>query len=90
MNTTEATDLARTILAGSAGERPADLVYTLTAREARTLANAALAADRVEELAEELRGVARESYQVDMDDAGDAYQAAADLILAVLNGEAND
>ena len=39
------------------------------------------------ELAEELREVARESYQVDMDDAGDAYQAAADLILAALNGE---
>ena len=90
MNTTEAADLARTILAGSAGERPADLVYTLTAREARTLANAALAADRVEELAEELRGVARESYQVDMDDAGDAYQAAADLIRAALNGETDD
>ena len=90
MNTTEATDLARTILAGSAGERPADLVYTLTAREARTLANAALAADRVEELAEELRGVARESYQVDMDDAGDAYEAAADLIRAALIGETDD
>ena len=47
----------------------------------------ARAVTRVEELAEELRGVARESYQVDMDDAGDAYQAAADLILAALNGE---
>lgn len=54
MSATEAADLARTILAGSAGERPADLVYTLTAREARTLAHAALAADRVEELADEL------------------------------------
>ena len=42
MSTTEAADLARTILAGSAGERPADLVYTLTAREARTLAHAVL------------------------------------------------
>ena len=39
------------------------------------------------ELAEELREVAHESYQVDMGDAGDAYQAAADLILAALNGE---
>ena len=54
MSTIEAADLARTILAGSAGERPADLVYTLTAREARTLAHAALAADRVEELADRL------------------------------------
>ena len=36
MNTTEAADLARTILAGSAGERPADL-YTLNVREALSL-----------------------------------------------------
>lgn len=44
-DTTEAADLARTILAGSAGERPADLVYTLTAREARTLAHAIIDMD---------------------------------------------
>ena len=86
MDTTEAAELARTILTDSEDEHP-DALYLLNVREARTLANAALAADRVEELAEELRGVARESYQVDMDDAGDAYQAAADLILAALNGE---
>ena len=89
MDTTEAADLARIILDDSEADLPNDL-YPLNVREARTLAHAALAADRVEELAEELRGVARESYQVDMDDAGDAYQAAADLILAVLNGEADD
>ena len=89
MSTTEAAVLARAILADSEDEHPTAL-YLLNVREARTLAHAALAADRVEELAEELRGVARESYQVDMDDAGDAYQAAADLILAVLNGETND
>ena len=89
MDTTEAAELARTILTDSEDEHP-DALYLLNVREARALANAALAADRVEELAEELRGVARESYQVDMDDAGDAYQAAADLILAVLNGETND
>ena len=89
MSTTEAAELARTILTDSGDEHP-DALYLLNVREARTLANAALAADRVEELAEELRGVARESYQVDMDDAGDAYQAAADLILAVLNGETNE
>ena len=89
MSTTEAAELARTILTDSEDEHP-DALYLLNVREARTLAHAALAADRVEELAEELRGVARESYQVDMDDAGDAYQAAADLILAVLNGETNE
>lgn len=49
-----------------------------------TLARAVIAAV---ELAEELREVAHESYQVDMGDAGDAYQAAADLIHAALNGE---
>lgn len=86
MSTIEAADLARTVLNDTEADRHMDL-YTLTVIEARTLARAALAADRVEELAEELRGVARESYQVDMDDAGDAYQAAADLILAALNGE---
>ena len=89
MSTTEAADLARTILTDSGDEHPTAL-YLLNVREARTLANAALAADRVEELAEELRGVARESYQVDMDDAGDAYQAAANLIRAALNGETDD
>ena len=89
MNPIEAADLARIILDDSEADLPNDLC-PLNVREARTLAHAALAADRVEELAEELRGVARESYQVDLDDAGDAYQAAADLILAVLNGETND
>lgn len=78
--------LARTILYSLDGETDAETVHALVS-DLRTLAHAALAADRVEELAEELRGVARESYQVDMDDAGDAYQAAADLILAALNGE---
>ena len=53
MNTTEAADLARIILTDSEAERPTDL-YTLTVREARTLALAALAADRVEELADRL------------------------------------
>ena len=41
MDTTEAADLARIILADSEGEHPADL-YTLNVREARTLAHAAL------------------------------------------------
>ena len=83
MDTTEAADLARIIMADSEAERPTAL-YTLNVHEARTLARAV---DAAVELAEELREVAHESYQVDMDDAGDAYQAAADLILAALNGE---
>ena len=50
MSTTEAADLARIILDDSEPDRPNDL-YTLNVGEARTLAHAALAADRVEELA---------------------------------------
>ena len=83
-DTTEAADLARTILAGSAGERPADLVYTLTAREARTLANAALAADRVEALADLWESV------VSSDDYEAAMQNAATDLRAALNGETDD
>ena len=41
MNTTEAADLARTILDHSEADRPTDL-YTLNVHEARTLARAAL------------------------------------------------
>ena len=81
MNTTEATDLARTILAGSAGERPADLVYTLTAREARTLAHAVI---RVEELADRLDAEAeREGPHGVMF----VSRAFATEIRAALNGE---
>ena len=43
MSTTEAADLARTILADSEDEHPADL-YTLNVHEARTLARAVVAA----------------------------------------------
>ena len=53
MSTTEAADLARIILDDSEGD-PAGCLYTLTVHEARTLAHAALAADRVEELADRL------------------------------------
>ena len=87
MNTTEAADLARTILAGSAGERPADLVYTLTAREARTLALAALAAERVEELADRLDVVANELEADGEDGYADAARTDAHSIRAALNGE---
>ena len=41
MNTTEAADLARIILADSEAERPMDL-YTLNVHEVRTLARAVL------------------------------------------------
>ena len=50
-NTTEAVDLARIILDDSEGY-PAGWLCTLTAHEARTLAHAALAADRVDALAD--------------------------------------
>lgn len=50
MSTTEAANLARTILTDSGDEHP-DALYLLNVREARTLARAALAADRVEKLA---------------------------------------
>ena len=81
MSATEAADLARTILAGSAGERPADLVYTLTAREARTLALAAL---RVDALADRLDDEANR-----MGSRGVAFTARAFAaeIRAALNGE---
>ena len=78
MSATEAADLARTILAGSAGERPADLVYTLTAREARTLAHAVA---RVAELADHWESVVS-SYDYEA-----AMQNAAMDLRAALNGE---
>ena len=84
MNTTEAADLARTILAGSAGERPADLVYTLTAREARTLARAVI---RVEALADRLDVVANELEADGEDGYADAARTDAHSIRAALNGE---
>ena len=53
MNTTEAADLARTILADTETDRHMDL-NTLTVIEARTLARTALAAERMKALADEL------------------------------------
>ena len=41
-------------------------------------------------LEDQLREAAHESYREGMDDAGDAYQAAANLAHAALNGETND
>lgn len=91
-DTTEAADLARTILAGSAGECPADLVYTLTAREARTLANAALAADRVEALADEFdTDAAMCAIDPDLDPSyADGARDTAARIRAALDGETHD
>ena len=54
MDTTEAANLARIILEDTEGDHPKWDLYTLNVHEARTLANAALAADRVEELADRL------------------------------------
>ena len=58
MSTTEAADLARTILTDSEDEHP-DALYLLNVREARTLAHAALAADRIERLADRLDAEAK-------------------------------
>ena len=87
MNTTEAADLARTILAGSEGY-PAGCLYTLTAREARTLALAALAAERVEELADRLDVVANELEADGEDGYADAARTDAHSIRAALKGAA--
>ena len=75
--------LAREVLE-TAYEDETVTVCSVPDNKVATLARAVIAAV---ELAEELREVAHESYQVDMGDAGDAYQAAADLIHAALNGE---
>ena len=82
MSTTEATELARIILDDSEAERPMDL-YTLNVHEVRTLAHAV---DAAVKLADELREAAHGSYQEGADDFGDAYQAAATLIRAALDG----
>ena len=86
MNTTEAADLARSVLDDSEGY-PAGCLYTLTAREARTLALAALAAERVEELADRLDVVANELEADGEDGYADAARTDAHSILAALNGE---
>ena len=88
MDTTEAADLARIILEDSEGDRPTDL-YTLNVGEARTLARAALAADRVEALVDILE---RESDGRGKFDSVLAYHASevkartADRIRAALKG----
>ena len=91
MNTTEAAELARIILDDTEDERPTDL-YTLTVIEARTLARAALAADRVGALADKLEREAereREKPNRDPHDYGwdDACTVAAYRIRAALKGD---
>ena len=83
MNTTEAADLARIILDDTEGDRPTDL-YTLTVREARTLAHAVT---RVEALADRLEHEA--AYEASRGDTWDAtcIRAEARRIRAALNGD---
>lgn len=79
----EAAHLARVILEDSEGD-PAGCLYTLNVHEARTLANAALAADRVEALADRWESV------VSSDDYEAAMQNAAMDLRAALIGETDD
>ena len=83
MDTTEAADLARVILEDSEGDRPTDL-YTLTVREARTLAHAVT---RVEALADRLEHEA--AYEASRGDTWDAtcIRAEARRIRRALNGD---
>ena len=82
MNTTEAAELARTILTDSEDEHP-DALYLLNVREARALANAVA---RVERLADRLENEA--AYEASRGDTWDAVclRAEADRIRAALNG----
>ena len=83
MNTTEAADLARIILADSEPDRPMDL-YTLNVHEARTLARAVA---RVEALADGYDAEARlEMREGDVTDSINT-QATADRIRAALKGD---
>ena len=86
MSTTEAADLARTILNDSEGDRPMDL-YTLNVHEARTLARAV---DAVAKLADHLDVIANE-LEADGEDGyagyADAARSDAHSIRAILNGE---
>ena len=83
MNTTEAADLARTILTDSGDEHP-DALYLLNVREARTLAHAVT---RVEELADRLEHEA--AYEASRGDDWDAtcIRAEARRIRRALNGD---
>lgn len=88
MSTTEAAVLARIILDDSEPDRPMDF-YTLNVHEARTLALAALAVCRLEELADEFDADAATcAIDPDLDPSyADGARAAAARIRAALNGE---
>ena len=88
MDTTEAADLARIILDDSEADRPMDL-YTLNVHEARTLAHAALAAGRIERLADRLFD-AEADPMVSRGGVFISRTGAANLIRAALNGETDD
>ena len=83
MNTTEAADLARTILTDSEDEHP-DALYLLNVREARTLAHAVT---RVEALADRLEHEA--AYEASQGDDWDAVCIRSEVrrIRRALNGE---
>ena len=83
MSTTEAADLARTILADTEADRHMDL-YTLTVIEARTLAHAVT---RVEALADRLEHEA--AYEASQGDDWDAVCIRSEVrrIRRALNGE---
>ena len=83
MNTTEAAELARTILTDSEDEHP-DALYTLNVREARTLAHAVT---RVEALADRLEHEA--AYEASQGDDWDAVCIRSEVrrIRRALNGE---
>ena len=84
MNTTEAADLARTILTDSEDEHP-DALYLLNVREARTLARAALAATRAYEFAGLLDAEAARSGSRD---GAFTARTFASAIRAALDGDA--
>ena len=87
MNTTEAAELARTILTDCGDEHP-DALYLLNVREARTLARAALAADRVEELADRLTAEAADDFDgVSGTSVSLVKYETAKAIRTALNGE---
>ena len=85
MSTTEAADLARTILTDSGDEHP-DALDLLNVREARTLAHAALAAGRIERLADRLFD-AEADPMVSRGGVFISRAGTASLIRAALNGE---
>ena len=88
MDTTEAANLARIILEDTEGDHPKWDLYTLNVHEARTLADAALAADRVEELADRLEHEAADDFDgVSGTSVSLVKYETAKAIRAALNGE---